>query len=214
MAPIEDPHLRPPLTPEVFRRLKHQFHPDIEVIPPVGGEGLSRAHEVKDEEQENRTPLSDKDPLMLSLRPPTPLPTPMTLLVNCISALCADWNTISPEIAHSTCVGLAALRTEGLVRVQTLCQMIMIMMMNLTTISEENAEESIHNSRGDADFLFVGADPQKVQRFEELPLVSEQVAAGWQPTLDVPATPVLQSINEMPDTSYDYNTELYGDGES
>ncbi|ESK80848.1 hypothetical protein Moror_15431 [Moniliophthora roreri MCA 2997] len=233
MAPIEDPHLRPPSTPEVFRCLKHQFHSDIEVIPTVGGEGLSRAHEVEDEEQENQTPLSDKDPLMPSLRPPTPLLTPMTLLVNCVSALCADWNTISPEIAHSTCVGdasrlnldiclgtvltnkgLAALHTEGLVRVQTLCQMITIMTMNLTTILEENAEESIHNSGGDVDFLFVGADPQKVQRFEELPLVSEQVAAGWQPTLDVLATPVLRSVNEMPDTSYDYDTELYGDGES
>ncbi|ESK84881.1 hypothetical protein Moror_14922 [Moniliophthora roreri MCA 2997] len=230
---IEDPHLRPPLTPEVFRHLKHQFHPDVEIIPTVGREGPSQVQEVEDEEQENRTPLSDEDLLMPSLRPPTPLPTPMTLLVDCISALCVDWNAISPEIAHSTCVsdasrlnldiclgtaltneGLAALCTEGLVQVQTLCQMIAIMMMTITRISEESAEESIHNSRGDADFLFIGADPQKVQRFAEPPLVSEQVTVSWQPTLDVPATPVLRNVNEMPDTSYNYNTELYGDGES
>uniref|UniRef100_A0A0W0G5J8 Uncharacterized protein n=1 Tax=Moniliophthora roreri TaxID=221103 RepID=A0A0W0G5J8_MONRR len=157
----------------------------------------------------------------------------MTLLVNHVSALCADWNAISPEIAHSTCVGdasqlsldihlhtaltnegLAELCTEGLVQVQTLCQMITIMMMNLMTILEENAEESIHNSRGNVDFLFIRADLWKVQRYRELPSVSERVAIGWQLTLDVLATPVLQSIDEMPDTLYDYDTELYGDGES
>ncbi|ESK85978.1 hypothetical protein Moror_9479, partial [Moniliophthora roreri MCA 2997] len=110
--------------------------------------------------------------------------------------------------------GLAILHTESLVRVQTLCQMIAIMMMNLMTILKESAEESIHNSRGDADFLFVRADPQKIRRFEELPSVSEREAAGWQPTLDILATPMLQSVDEMPDTSYDYDTELYGDGES
>ncbi|ESK81363.1 hypothetical protein Moror_3736 [Moniliophthora roreri MCA 2997] len=157
----------------------------------------------------------------------------MTLLIDCISALCADWNTILPEIAHSTCVtnasqlslgicldtaltneGLTALRVEGLVRVQTLCQMIAIMMMNLMTISEENAEESIHSSGGDADFLFIGADPQKVGRFEGLLSVDKQVAMGWQPMQDIPATPMLRDVKDMPDTSIDYDTELYRDGES
>ncbi|ESK83215.1 hypothetical protein Moror_3285 [Moniliophthora roreri MCA 2997] len=157
----------------------------------------------------------------------------MTLLVDCISALCADWNAILPKIAHSTYVGdasqlnldiclgtaltnegLTILCTEGLIQGQTLCQMITIMMMNLMKISEENAEESIYNSGGDANFLFVGADPQKVQRFVEPPSVSKRVATSWQPTLDVPATPVLRSVNEMPDTSYDYDMELYRDGES
>ncbi|ESK83203.1 hypothetical protein Moror_3301 [Moniliophthora roreri MCA 2997] len=157
----------------------------------------------------------------------------MTLLVDCVSALCADWNTISPEIAHSTCVGdasrlsldirlctaltnegLAELHTEGLVRVQTLCRMIALMTMNLTTILEENAEELIHNSGGDMDFLFVGADPQKVQRFEGASSVDEWMATGWQPTASILTTPILRSVDEMPDMSYDYDMELYSDGES
>uniref|UniRef100_A0A0W0G0Q0 Uncharacterized protein n=1 Tax=Moniliophthora roreri TaxID=221103 RepID=A0A0W0G0Q0_MONRR len=43
---------------------------------------------------------------------------------------------------------------------------------------------------------------------------------GWQPPSEVPATPRLGPVDEMPDiddrpdTSYDYDTELYGDGES
>ncbi|ESK82175.1 hypothetical protein Moror_14466 [Moniliophthora roreri MCA 2997] len=92
--------------------------------------------------------------------------------------------------------------------------MIAIMTMNLTRISEESAEESIHNSRGDMDFLFVGADPQKVQRFEGPPSVDKWMTTGWQPTADIPTTPMLRSVDEMPDTSYDYDMELYGDGES
>ncbi|ESK81348.1 hypothetical protein Moror_16705 [Moniliophthora roreri MCA 2997] len=102
----------------------------------------------------------------------------MTQLIDCISALCADWNTILPNIAHSTCVadasklslvicldtaltneGLAALHTEGLVQVQTLCQMIVVMTMNLMTILEENAEGSEVDKGWDAEFLFVEADP-------------------------------------------------------
>uniref|UniRef100_A0A0W0FFY8 Uncharacterized protein n=1 Tax=Moniliophthora roreri TaxID=221103 RepID=A0A0W0FFY8_MONRR len=123
-----------PLTPEVFRRLKPQFHRKVEHIPTVGGEALSEVLEDKDKEQENRTPSNDNAPPMLSLRSPTPAPTLMTQLVDCVSALCADWSTISPAIAYSTYAidasklslgihletaltneGLAALRTEGLV---------------------------------------------------------------------------------------------------
>uniref|UniRef100_A0A0W0FR60 Uncharacterized protein n=1 Tax=Moniliophthora roreri TaxID=221103 RepID=A0A0W0FR60_MONRR len=175
----------------------------------------------------------------------------MTQLVNHVSALCADWSAILPGIARSTCVtdasqlslsihlhtaltneGLAELRIEGLVQVQTLCQMIAVMTMNLMKISEENAEQSIHNSGGDADFLFVGTDLRKVQRFNIGSLVYSRMATGWQPTGEtstipalqsadetqdttgqVPSTPMLQSIDEMPDTSYDYDMELYGDGE-
>ncbi|ESK83042.1 hypothetical protein Moror_11728 [Moniliophthora roreri MCA 2997] len=173
--PPEDPHLQAPPTPEVFRHLKPLFHPEVEVMPAVGGE----VSVDEDEDEENRTPSNDDVLLTMNLRPPTLLPTPMTLLINCVSALCADWNTISPKIAH-----------------------------------KENAEESIHNSGGDVDLLFVGADPWKVERFERLLSVNEQQATGWQPTQDVPATPILQDANEMPDTSYDYNMELYGDGES
>ncbi|ESK84286.1 hypothetical protein Moror_3759 [Moniliophthora roreri MCA 2997] len=176
----------------------------------------------------------------------------MTQLIDRVSALCADWNAISPEIAHSTCVadasqlslgihlhtaltneGLTELRIEGLVRVQTLCRMIAVMMMNLMRISEGNAEKSIHDSGGNADFLFIGTDPKKVQRFDVGSSVYGRMATGWQPvggglnvptfqnidemqdtTGEVPNTPMLRSINEMPDTSYDYNMELYGDGES
>ncbi|ESK90753.1 hypothetical protein Moror_4083 [Moniliophthora roreri MCA 2997] len=216
----------------------------------VGGADLP--DEDRDEDRENRTPSSDEDLPMLNLRSPTPLPTPMTQLVNCVSALCVDWNTILPKIAHSTCVadasqlslgihlhtaltneGLAELHVEGLVQVQTLCQMIAVMMMNITKILEENAEKSIYDSGGDADFLFVGTDLRKVQRFDVGSSVYGRMAEGWQPTGggsnipapqnanetsettgEVPNTLMLQSIDEMPDTSYDYDTELYGDGES
>uniref|UniRef100_A0A0W0FU85 Uncharacterized protein n=1 Tax=Moniliophthora roreri TaxID=221103 RepID=A0A0W0FU85_MONRR len=157
----------------------------------------------------------------------------MTQLIDRVSALCADWNTISPAIAHSTCVadasrlslgicldtaltnkGLATLHIEGLVQVQTLCRMITIMMMNLTTTLEENAEESVESSDRNMDFLFVGADLQKVGRFMGLLSVNKQVATSWQPVQNVPATPMLWDINNMPDTSEDYDAELYGDGES
>ncbi|ESK82306.1 hypothetical protein Moror_5421 [Moniliophthora roreri MCA 2997] len=157
----------------------------------------------------------------------------MTQLTNHVSALCADWSAISPRIARSTCAGdasqlnldihlhtaltnksLAELCVEGLVRVQTLCQMITVMMMNLTRISEENAEESIHNSGGNADFLFVGADPQKVQRFDVGLLVYLQMATGWQLTESILSTLAMWSLDDMLDTSYDYDMELYGDGES
>ncbi|ESK83357.1 hypothetical protein Moror_8762 [Moniliophthora roreri MCA 2997] len=123
-----------PLTPEVFRHLKPQFHHKVEHIPTVGGEAPSEALEDEDEEQENRTPSNDNTPPMLSLRSPMPAPTPMTQLIDCVSALCADWSAISPAIAHSTYAvdasklslgihletaltneGLAALCTEGLV---------------------------------------------------------------------------------------------------
>uniref|UniRef100_A0A0W0F6W6 Uncharacterized protein n=1 Tax=Moniliophthora roreri TaxID=221103 RepID=A0A0W0F6W6_MONRR len=155
------------------------FHPEVKVVPTVGGKAPSEEYEVEDKDRENQTPPNDDNPLTMSLRSPTLLPTPMTLLIDHVSALCVDWNAISPEIAH-----------------------------------KENAEESIHNSSGDADFLFIGADPRKVGRFEGLLLVDERVATGWQPTQDVPATPMLRDVDDMPDTSYNYDTELYRDGES
>uniref|UniRef100_A0A0W0FQF3 Uncharacterized protein n=1 Tax=Moniliophthora roreri TaxID=221103 RepID=A0A0W0FQF3_MONRR len=105
-------------------------------------------------------------------------------------------------------------KKKGTGKVYESNRMIAIMMMNLTTILEGNAEESIHNSGEDTDFLFVRVDPQKVQRFEGPSSVDERMATGWQPTASVPTTPMLRSVDEMPDTSYDYDTELYGDGES
>uniref|UniRef100_A0A0W0F4W3 Uncharacterized protein n=1 Tax=Moniliophthora roreri TaxID=221103 RepID=A0A0W0F4W3_MONRR len=151
--PPENPHLRPLPTPEVFRHLKHQFLPNVKIIPTVGGAGPS--NEDKDEDRENQTPSNDEDLPTLSLRSPTLCLTPMTLLINCISAL-----------------------------------------------------------GGDTDFLFIGADPRKVQRFKDWSSVDTWMAMGWQPAADIPTTPMLQSVDEMPDTSYDYDAELYGDGES
>uniref|UniRef100_A0A0W0FDN0 Reverse transcriptase-rnase h-integrase n=1 Tax=Moniliophthora roreri TaxID=221103 RepID=A0A0W0FDN0_MONRR len=226
-----NPDLRPPLTPEVFRCLKPQFHQKAEHIPAVGGEVDPEESEamVEDKEQENQTPKNDNIPLMLSLRNPTSAPTPMMQLVDRISALCADWNAILPDIAHSTCAvdasklsldihlatvlsneGLAALRTEGLIQVQTLCQMIAVMTMSPMKISEESAEALVKEYDRDAQLLFVGADPQKVRLLS----IEEWVATGWQLTFDVPATPRMQTVDEMLDTSYDYDTELYRDGES
>ncbi|ESK81287.1 hypothetical protein Moror_8460 [Moniliophthora roreri MCA 2997] len=183
---------------------------------------------VKDEEWENRIPENDDTPPMLSLRSLTLVPILMTKLVDRISALCADWNTISPDIAHSTCVadasklsldihlatvlsneGLAALRTEGLIQVQMLCRMIAVMMMSPMKISEENAEALVEGYDRDAQLMFVGADPQKVRLLS----IEEQAAIGWQPTFDVPVTPMMWTVDEMPDMSYDYNEELYRDGE-
>uniref|UniRef100_A0A0W0G3S6 Uncharacterized protein n=1 Tax=Moniliophthora roreri TaxID=221103 RepID=A0A0W0G3S6_MONRR len=227
---LTNPFLQPLLTPEVFRHLRPQFHYDVETIPAVGGEGQ---YEDRDKDIENRTPSNDDAPLTTSLRPLTPLLTLMTQLIDCISALCADWNAILPEIAHSTCVtdasrlslgihlgtaltneGLAALHIEGLIQVQTLCQVIAVMTMNLMTTSEENAKELAGNDDRDVELMCVGADPQKVGRFLGLLSVDEWVASGWQPTQDVLATPILRSVDEMPDTTEDYDAELYRDGES
>ncbi|ESK81364.1 hypothetical protein Moror_3737 [Moniliophthora roreri MCA 2997] len=157
----------------------------------------------------------------------------MTQLIDHVSALCADWNTISPRIACSTCVrdasklslgilletaltnkGLAALHTEGLVQVQTLCQIIAIMTMNLMTILLVNTEEAAEDSDTDTDFMFVEAEPQKVGRFTGLLSVEEWEAAGWQLAWNLPATPMLWDINDMLDMSEDYDAELYRDRES
>ncbi|ESK81186.1 hypothetical protein Moror_2285 [Moniliophthora roreri MCA 2997] len=157
----------PPLTPEIFRCLKPQFHQKVEYIPTVGGEVAIVGSEdaVEDKEWENKIPENVEDPPILSLRSPTPAPTPMMQLVDHVSALCVDWSAISPDIARSTCVadasrlsldihlataltneGLAALCADGLIRAQTLCRMVAIMMMNGGTMtspmttSAENVE--------------------------------------------------------------------------
>ncbi|ESK89877.1 hypothetical protein Moror_862 [Moniliophthora roreri MCA 2997] len=238
-----DPNLRPPLTPELFRHLKPQFHWEVEHIPAVGREVTLKESEdaARDEEWKNRTPENVNDPPMLSLRSPTPAPTPMMQLVDRVSALCADWSAILPDIAHSTCVvdasklnldirlvtaltnkGLAALCAEGLIWAQTLCRMVAVMTMNETTttnpttISAENVNMLTAKYNRDTQLLFVGTDPKKVRLLS----VEERQAMGWQPTFDVPSTPCLGTVNEMPDiddrpdTSYDYDTELYRDGES
>ncbi|ESK82515.1 hypothetical protein Moror_14394, partial [Moniliophthora roreri MCA 2997] len=89
-------------------------------------------------------------------------------------------------------------------------------MTSPTTTSEENVEMLVNDYDRDAQLLFVGADPKKVRML----LVEERLAMGWQPPSDVPATPRMEAMDEMldlddrPDMSYDYNTELYGDGES
>uniref|UniRef100_A0A0W0EVC3 Reverse transcriptase-rnase h-integrase n=1 Tax=Moniliophthora roreri TaxID=221103 RepID=A0A0W0EVC3_MONRR len=196
---------------------------------------------AKDEERENRTPGNVEDPLIVSLRSPTLAPTPMMQLIDRVSALCADWSAISPDIAHSTCVvdasrlsldihlataltneGLAALRVDGLIWAQTLCWMVAIMTMsetittNPTTILEGNVEMLVKEYNNDAQLLFIGVDPRKVRLLS----VEERLAMGWQPSSDPPATPMMGVMDKMPDvddrpdTSYDYNTELYGDGES
>uniref|UniRef100_A0A0W0G394 Reverse transcriptase domain-containing protein n=1 Tax=Moniliophthora roreri TaxID=221103 RepID=A0A0W0G394_MONRR len=204
--PHYSPELRPPLTPEIFRHLRPQFLPKVEHIPVVGGEGMLEERKDEDTEQENRIPENDDAPPTLKLRSPTPLPTPMTQLVARVSALCADWNAISPDIAHSTCAvdasklsldihlataptneGLAALHVEGLIR--------------------ENVEELMQEYDRDAQLLFVGADLRKTRLLS----VEERLAMGWQPPSEFPPMPRLGTVDDMPDTSYDYNTELYGD---
>uniref|UniRef100_A0A0W0G0T9 Reverse transcriptase-rnase h-integrase n=1 Tax=Moniliophthora roreri TaxID=221103 RepID=A0A0W0G0T9_MONRR len=89
-------------------------------------------------------------------------------------------------------------------------------MMSPTTTSAENVEALTEEYDRDAQLLFVGADPKKVRLLS----VEERLAMGWQPPSEVPATPRLGAVGEMPDiddmpdTSYDYDAELYGDGES
>ncbi|ESK80928.1 hypothetical protein Moror_15880 [Moniliophthora roreri MCA 2997] len=218
--PTPNPDIKPKIKPTDNASAREPTPPSA-ADPRISGKGPSEVYADEDEDEENRIPSNEGAPPTTSLRPLTPVPTPMMQLIDYVSALCADWNAILPEIAHSTCAadasrlsldihldtaltneGLAALCVEGLVRVQTLCQMIAIMTMNLMTILEGNVEKSEENGGGDVDFLLIEADPQKVGRFTELLLVDEQVKAGWQPTQD------------MPDTSEDYNMELYGDGES
>ncbi|ESK83144.1 hypothetical protein Moror_15007 [Moniliophthora roreri MCA 2997] len=196
---------------------------------------------VADEDRENRLLKNVEDPPIISLRSPTPAPTQMMQLVDRVSALCADWSAISPDIARSTYVvdasrlsldihlgtaltneGLAALWVEGLIRAQTLCRTVAVMTMNeiiMTnpmTISEGNVEMLVKEYDQDTQLLFVGADLKKVRLLS----VEERQAMGWQPPSDPPATPMMEVEDEMPemedrpDTSYDYDTELYGDGES
>ncbi|ESK82227.1 hypothetical protein Moror_8734 [Moniliophthora roreri MCA 2997] len=161
-----DPTPAPDVKPKV-EHLKPQFHRKVEYIPVVGGEvALVESEDTaKDGERENRIPKNAGDPPTLSLRSPTLAPTPMTQLVDRVSALCADWSAILPEIACSTCVadasrlsldiclataltneGLAVLHADSLIRAQTLCRMVAIMTMNggtmtsPTTTLAENVE--------------------------------------------------------------------------
>uniref|UniRef100_A0A0W0FG52 Reverse transcriptase-rnase h-integrase n=1 Tax=Moniliophthora roreri TaxID=221103 RepID=A0A0W0FG52_MONRR len=79
-------------------------------------------------------------------------------------------------------------------------------MTSPTRTLAENVEKLEEEYDRDAQLLFVGADPQK--------------AMGWQPVSEMPATPRMEDDEEMPemedrpDTSYDYDAELYRDGES
>uniref|UniRef100_A0A0W0F2U3 Uncharacterized protein n=1 Tax=Moniliophthora roreri TaxID=221103 RepID=A0A0W0F2U3_MONRR len=144
-------------------------------MPAVSREDPSGVY--MDEDGENRIPSSEGAPPTINWRSLTPVLTSMTQLIDHVSALCVDWNAISPEIAHSTCAadasrlsldihldtaltneGLTTLHIEGLVRVQTLCRMITIMTMNLTTTLEESVEGSEENGNRNVDFLFIGAD--------------------------------------------------------
>ncbi|ESK80770.1 hypothetical protein Moror_15442 [Moniliophthora roreri MCA 2997] len=212
----------------VFECLKAQFHPEAEDIPTVGGE------DFKDEEgdEENRVPSNDRDLLNLRLWPPMPAPTPMTQLIDHISVLCTDWSAISPEIACSTCVadasklslgilletalsneGLAALHANRLLRVHALCQSIVTTMMNLMTTTIESAEEEAQ----DAELLFIGSDPKKVRLFT----VEERQWIRWQlnQLFEVRKEELMEIADipendDMLDTLYDYDAELYGDGES
>uniref|UniRef100_A0A0W0FAH1 Reverse transcriptase-rnase h-integrase n=1 Tax=Moniliophthora roreri TaxID=221103 RepID=A0A0W0FAH1_MONRR len=118
-------------------RLKPQFHQRVEHIPMVGGEVVLVESEdtVEDEDRENQALENVEGQPIISLRSPTPAPTPMMQLIDRVSALCADWSAISPDTARSTCVidasrlsldihlgtaltneGLAALRVKGLIR--------------------------------------------------------------------------------------------------
>uniref|UniRef100_A0A0W0FWR4 Uncharacterized protein n=1 Tax=Moniliophthora roreri TaxID=221103 RepID=A0A0W0FWR4_MONRR len=103
-----------------------------------------------------------------------------------------------------------------------LCPTVAVMTMNggtmtspMTTLAENVEMMTKKYDRG-TQLLFVGADPKKMRLLS----VEEWQAMGWQPTFDPLATPQMGTIEEMldmddrPDTSYDYDTELYGDGES
>ncbi|ESK80780.1 hypothetical protein Moror_8511 [Moniliophthora roreri MCA 2997] len=168
--------------PAVFECLNPWFHPETKIMLTVGRE--VHKEDLEDKDRENQI-LSNVDvPLKLNLWPLTPVLTLITRLIDCVSALRADWSAISPETACSTCVsdasklslgilleaalttkGLAGLCVEELIRVLALCQTIAIMMMNLTTILMENSDEETAGDNRDTDFLFVGSDPQKVGRF-------------------------------------------------
>uniref|UniRef100_A0A0W0G3X4 Integrase catalytic domain-containing protein n=1 Tax=Moniliophthora roreri TaxID=221103 RepID=A0A0W0G3X4_MONRR len=219
------------LGPVTYRRLRPRFLQTVEDIPAVGGEvDLEEFKDkVEDGERENRIPEKEDDLLTLKLRSPTLAPTLMTQLTDHVSALCADWSAISPDTARSTCVvdasrlsldirlataltnkGLGVFCAEGLIQAQTLCRTIAIMTMDHGRISPENSETLVQEYNRDAQLLFIGADLQKARFLS----VEEHQVMGWQPTSDVPATPRLRTVDEMPDTPYDYDTELYGDGES
>ncbi|ESK81365.1 hypothetical protein Moror_3738 [Moniliophthora roreri MCA 2997] len=53
--PPENPHPQAPSTLAVFRHLRPQFHPEVEIVPAVSGEVPSEMQEDKneDEDEEN-----------------------------------------------------------------------------------------------------------------------------------------------------------------
>ncbi|ESK82667.1 hypothetical protein Moror_11183 [Moniliophthora roreri MCA 2997] len=177
---LENPVPQSTLLPPVFECLKPQFHLKTEDIPTVGGEDFAE----EGEDKENQILSNIANPLSLRLRPPTPAPTPMTQLINRVSALCVDWSAISPEIAHSTCAGdasklslgilletaltnegLATLHAEGLLPVHALCQSIMITMMNLMTTSMGSVEANDIPNNANVNFMFTESDLKKVRLF-------------------------------------------------
>uniref|UniRef100_A0A0W0FT98 Uncharacterized protein n=1 Tax=Moniliophthora roreri TaxID=221103 RepID=A0A0W0FT98_MONRR len=202
-----DPTPTPDVKPKVksIDSLTHsQSEPPTTDDPRIGGEAVPGESEGADEDDkgENRIPENVDDLLKVSLRSLTPAPTPMMQLIDRVSALCADWSAISPEIARSTCV-VDASRLNLDIRLATA-------LTNEDSLSDGHRYD---DEQWDAQLLFVGSDPQKVRMLS----VEERQAMGWQLNLDVPLTPRLETLDTMadmddrPDTSYDYDTELYRD---
>uniref|UniRef100_A0A0W0G1R1 Uncharacterized protein n=1 Tax=Moniliophthora roreri TaxID=221103 RepID=A0A0W0G1R1_MONRR len=126
---------------------------------------------------------------------------PSEMWMDCASALCVNWTTISPETARATfagdassmCLdislqgvcsedGLCDFHMKGLVQIVVLFQTITIMMMTDTTITIENNNWSfIVETEGERrEFLFMGVNPKKVWLADVKKGVEERMKKGWQ----------------------------------
>uniref|UniRef100_A0A0W0FHH2 Uncharacterized protein n=1 Tax=Moniliophthora roreri TaxID=221103 RepID=A0A0W0FHH2_MONRR len=114
--------------------------------------------------------------------------------------------------------GLHNFRMEGLVQIVVLCQTIMIIMMTGTTIITENDDCTfvVNTEQKHREFMFIEVNPKKVRLIDLKKGVETRMAEGWQPeaSLAQPAMEEEEMVGLTPDESQEYDTELYGDGES
>ncbi|ESK92912.1 hypothetical protein Moror_9047 [Moniliophthora roreri MCA 2997] len=191
-----------------------QFSPHVK-------EGVAAGEGEKEEENKlppSLHPSTLKMPIKHQQNNRLPPLMPVETWIDCTSALCVNWTAISPETAQATFVsnastmcldislqgvqsrdGLHNFHMEGLVQIVVLCQTIMIMMMTGTTIMTENDDRTfiVNTEQEHREFMFIEVNPKKPEASLAQPAMEEEEMVGL-----------------TPDESQEYDTELYGDGES
>ncbi|ESK80765.1 hypothetical protein Moror_15448, partial [Moniliophthora roreri MCA 2997] len=129
--------------------------------------------------------------------------------------------------------GLYGFQMEGLVRIVALCW---TMMMTDTTIMMGSDDWTfVVNTKDERrEFLFMGVNSKKVRLMDVKKGIKERMAEGWQPGPSQTWPMMEEELEQVPDEpiehengsgndemprwspgeSQDYNSELYGDGES